>query len=252
MGISIAVVGKGGTGKTSISSLLIQQLSQKGAVLAIDADPASNLDMALGITVESTVGRVREDMAKEVKAGKFSPSISKPDYLQLKIQESLVETPKFDLLAMGRPEGPGCYCAANNMLRAAIDRISANYQYVVVDCEAGMEHVSRQTTRDIDILLIVSDPSLRGVTTAARMKELIKELRTHVGKVALVVNRVKGELSPELASAIKEAGLDLIVTIPDDPAISALDAAGKPVVELPDDSPLKQAVKEIVRKLDLE
>jgi len=252
MGISIAVVGKGGTGKTSISSLLIQQLSQKGAVLAIDADPASNLDMALGITVESTVGRVREDMAKEVKAGKFSPSISKPDYLQLKIQESLVETPKFDLLAMGRPEGPGCYCAANNMLRAAIDRISANYQYVVVDCEAGMEHVSRQTTRDIDILLIVSDPSLRGVTTAARMKELIKELRTHVGKVALVVNRVKGELSPELASAIKQAGLDLIVTIPDDPAISALDAAGKPVVELPDDSPLKQAVKEIVRKLDLE
>lgn len=252
MGVTTAVVGKGGTGKTSISALLIQRLSQKAAVLAIDADPASNLDMALGITVESTVGRVREDMAKEVKAGKFSPGISKPDYLQLKIQESLVESPRFDLLAMGRPEGPGCYCAANNMLRSAIDRISANYKYVVVDCEAGMEHVSRQTTRDIDILLIVSDPSLRGVTTAARMKELIKELRTHVGKIALVVNRVKGPLTPELAEAIERAGLDLIQTIPEDPALSALDARGKPVIELPEDSPLKVAVKEIAHKLNLE
>lgn len=251
MGVTIAVAGKGGTGKTSISALLIKLLSERGIVLAIDADPATNLNMALGLPLEETVGQVRENMAKEVKSGRFSPGISKPDYLEFKIRESLVESPGIDLLAMGRPEGPGCYCAANNMLRGSIDRLAKSYDYTVIDCEAGMEHLSRQTTRDVDILILVSDPTLRGITTAVRMKELIGELRTSVGKIALVVNRVRGPLSTEVSTAIREAGLDIVATINEDSQASELDARGAPLPELPESAPLKQGVKEIAQRLGL-
>ena len=248
---TIAIVGKGGTGKTTISALLIKLLTEKGVVLAIDGDPSSNLHMALGLPLEETVGGVREKMASAASKGRLEQGISRPEYMELKIQEALVESKNVDLLAMGRPEGPGCYCAANNMLRHSIDRLGSNYDYVVVDSEAGMEHISRQTTRDVDILLIVSDPTIRGISAAARMKELIGELRTHVGRVVLVVNRVKDGLPPQIEQAIKEAGLELIFVLPDDPAMAKLEIAGAPLTDLPPDSPLQQGVAAVTHRLGL-
>jgi CO dehydrogenase maturation factor len=252
---TVAIAGKGGTGKTSVAALLIKLLSQKGLVLAVDADPSTNLNQALGLPLDDskTVGRIREKMSEDVSKGRFSPSVSKPEYLFSKIVESLAESKGFDLLAMGRPEGPGCYCAPNEFLRAALDRLVKDYKYsyIVMDCEAGMEHISRQTTRDVDVLLIMSDPTIRGITVAARMKDLIGELRSNVGKVGLIVNRVRGELSPEIKKVIDESGLQVITLIPEDPDMAGLEMQGKPVTELPEKSPLLLKVKEIAEGLRL-
>lgn len=248
---TIAVAGKGGTGKTTVAALLTRLLSQRGIVLAIDADPSSNLNLALGLPLPSTIGEMREDMARKVKGGRFDAGISKPDYVELKVHESLVESERVDLLVMGRPEGPGCYCAANNMLRSSIDRLSANYDYVVIDNEAGMEHISRQTSRDIDLLIITTDPSIRGVTTAARIKELIKELRASIGRVVLAVNRVDDGLSPEIDKTIREADLEVIARLPTDPRLLQLETRGAPLSELPPDSPIVVAVSAMAKRLDL-
>ncbi len=251
MTITIAVAGKGGVGKTVISSLLIDTLSKKGVVLAIDADPSTNLNNALGLPLGTTVGKAREELTEDITRGRLSPAVSKQEVLDSRIRAALVESRKIDLLAMGRPEGPGCYCAANNMLRASIDRIAKNYDYVVIDSEAGMEHISRQTTRDIDFLLTISDPTIRGITAAARMKDLIKEMRAKAGKVYFVINRVKGDLSPELKQAVADFGLDLITIIPEDPNLEELETKGKPITGLPEISPLRSGVNQILDHLKI-
>jgi CO dehydrogenase maturation factor len=251
MSKTITVVGKGGVGKTAISSLIIDMLSKKGIVLAIDADPSTNLNDALGLPLNDTVGKAREDLTDDIQKGKIPPGVAKQDVLDMKIREALVESDKVDLLAMGRPEGPGCYCAANHMLRLSIDRMAKNYDYVVMDCEAGMEHISRQTTQNVDFLLIISDPTMRGITAAGRMKELIKEMRTSVGKVVMVVNRVKNGLPEEISKAVNGYGMDLVIAIPEDPDLSDLEIKGKPIIELGDNSPLRQGVKQILDKLGL-
>ena len=251
MTTTIAIAGKGGSGKTTIAALLIKLLSQKGTVLAIDADPATNLNLVLGLPLSDTVGKVREEMAAKVKARTMEPGMAKQDYLDMKISEALVESPQIDLLAMGRPEGAGCYCAANNMIRTCIDRLGKNYDHVVIDCEAGMEHISRQTTRDIDIMLLVSDLTVRGIFTAANMMALIKDLRTHVGRIFLIVNRASSPLPPKIAAMIGEASLQIIGLIPEDQKIKALEAEGTPLTELPPDSQLQKGVLEIAQKLGL-
>jgi len=252
---TIAIAGKGGTGKTVIAALLIKLLSQKGIVLAVDADPSTNLNQALGLPLDEkrTVGKIRERMTEDVSRGRLSHSIAKQEYLFGKILESLVESKGFDLLAMGRPEGPGCYCAPNEFLRVSLDQLvkSYKYSYIVMDCEAGMEHISRQTTRDIDVLLIMSDPTIRGITVAARIKELIKELRTKVGKICLVVNRVNDKLPPEIEKLVADFGLELIATISEDLYIAALEIKGTPLIDLPKDSPLQLRVKEVANLLQL-
>jgi len=248
---TIAVAGKGGVGKTAIAALLINRLSQKGTVLAIDADPSTNLNLALGLPLKETVGRLREDMTEDIGKGRLPSGVSKQELLDMKIRQALVESPKIDLLAMGRPEGPGCYCAANHMLRLSIDHLAKNYDYAVIDCEAGMEHISRQTTRDIDFLLVISDSTFRGIITAGRMKELMKELRTKVGETYLIVNRVKDGLPEEIKKTIDDFGLNLVTTIAEDPNIGALDEKGAPIIELPADSPLQKGVTEIAGKLGL-
>ncbi len=252
---TIAIAGKGGTGKTSVAALLIKLLSQKGLVLAVDADPSTNLNQALGLSLDdnNTVGRIREKMTEDVSKGRFSPTIAKQEYLFSKIMESLVESKGFDLLAMGRPEGPGCYCASNEFLRVSLDKLVKDYKYnyIVMDCEAGMEHISRQTTRDVDVLLIMSDPTIRGITTAVKMKDLIGELRSKIGRVGLIVNRVRGELSPEIKQAIDESGLQVIALIPEDPNMEALEMKGRPITELPQKSPLQLKVKEMIEGLGL-
>ena len=238
---TIAVAGKGGTGKTSVAALLIKVLSQKGLVMAVDADPSINLNQALGLPLDdrNTIGRIREKMTEDISMGRFSPTNSKPEYLYGRMVESLVESKCFDLLAMGRPEGPGCYCAPNEFLRVSLDKLVKDYKYnyIVMDCEAGMEHISRQTTRDVDVLLIMSDPTVRGVTVAARMKDLIRELRSNVGKVGLIVNRVKDGLSPEIKKVIDESGLQIIALIPEVLDTKGMEITGRPVTELPRNPP---------------
>ena len=252
---TIAMAGKGGVGKTTVAALLVKLLSQKGLILALDADPSTNLNQALGLPLDDsqTVGTIREKMTEDVSRGTLSPTIVKQEYLFGKIVESLAESKGFDLIAMGRPEGPGCYCASNRFLRTSLDKLVQDhkYDYIVMDCEAGLEHISRQTTRDIDVLLIMSDPTIRGITAAARMKKLIEELRSNVGKVGLIVNRVKGELSPEIERAIEESGLEVFALIPEEPDMSELEMKGKPVTDLPQESPLQLKVKEIVERLSL-
>lgn len=252
---TIAIAGKGGTGKTAVAALLIKLLSKKGLVLAVDADPSTNLNQALGLPLDEnrTVGRIREKMTEDVAKGRFSPSITKQDYMFGKMIESLVESKGFDLLAMGRPEGAGCYCAPNEFLRASLDRLVKDYKYnyIVMDCEAGMEHISRQTTRDIDVLLIMSDPTMRGIIAAVRMRDLIGELRTKVGRICLIVNRVKNGLPQEIKKVITDFGLQLIATIREDPYIADLEIKGTPFTELPQDSPLQAKVKEVANLLQL-
>jgi len=255
---TIAVAGKGGTGKTTIAALLIQYLieNRSGSILAIDADPSTNLNLALGVPVYETVGDIREEAIQEAQSGSSLGGMSKPDYLDLRIQQSLVEERQFDLLAMGRPEGPGCYCAANNMLRLSIDRLSKSYDYVIIDNEAGLEHLSRRTTRDVDLLLVVSDPTMRGIIAAARAAKLIHELKTRAGDIGLVVNRVSRDradelkLPPELQQAIAENGLKLVGLIPEDPMVGEYDARGLPLIELPRESQVRQAVEGIIKSLD--
>jgi CO dehydrogenase maturation factor len=238
MTTTIAVAGKGGTGKTTIAGLLVRRLAdrQAGAVLAIDADPASNLNAVLGLPLERTVGDIREDTSEKARANQLDPGIAKVDLLDYEINASVVEGRGLDLLAMGRPEGPGCYCAANTMLRTIVDRIAGSYSWVVIDNEAGLEHLSRRTTRDVDVLLIVSDPTVRGLTTAGRIVELIDELKTRVDSHYLIVNRAPAELGPELQQVIAERGLNLLAVIPEDPSVAAFDATGRALVELPADS----------------
>ena len=162
-----------------------------------------------------------------------------------------MEERSFDLLAMGRPEGPGCYCAANNILRTSVDRLSDAYDYVVIDNEAGLEHLSRRTTRDVDLLLLVSDPSLRGIIAAGRVAELVDELKTDVGDVYLIVNRVMGDTLPEpLMKAIEEHKLKLAGLIPADPAVNELDALGLPIVTLPDDAPIRRSLEAILKSVN--
>jgi len=250
---TIAVAGKGGTGKTTISALIIDYLarSKKGSILAIDADPSTNLNLALGVPLLDTVGDVREETATAVGGGAALGGMSKWDYLDFRINESIVEERAFDLLAMGRPEGPGCYCAANNILRTSVDRLSDAYDYVVIDNEAGLEHLSRRTTRDVDLLLLVSDPTLRGIIAAGRVAELVDELKTDVGETYLIVNRVNGETLPEpLNKAIEEHKLRLAGVIPTDPNVNELDAMGQAIVQLPEDAPSRQALDSILAALN--
>jgi CO dehydrogenase maturation factor len=248
MTITIAVAGKGGTGKTTLAGLLIRRLAeaQAGPILAIDADPASNLNTVLDLPLERTVGDVREETSEKARANLLEAGISKQDLLDYEINSSIVEGTDVDLMAMGRPEGPGCYCAANNMLRLIIDQIADSYPWVVIDNEAGLEHLSRRTTRDVDVLFIVSDATVRGITTAGRVAALLGELGTKVGKHYLVVNRAVHGLSPELRAAIEANGLDLLAVLPDDTLVAEYDAAGKPLVGLPADSPLSAALEPLV------
>jgi CO dehydrogenase maturation factor len=251
MTTTIAVAGKGGTGKTTLAGLIVRTLVERGSgpVLAIDADPSSNLNAVLGMGLERTVGDIREETVQQAKAGRLDAGVAKADLFDYEINACLEEGVGVDLLAMGRPEGPHCYCAANTMLRTVVDRIAASYAWVVMDTEAGLEHISRRTTRDVDLLLVVTDPTTRGATAAGRVAELVTELGTRVGTARLVVNRVDGDLPAGLAAAIAATGLEVASTIATDPLINEFDAVGRPLVELPDDDPTVVAVHDLVDAL---
>jgi CO dehydrogenase maturation factor len=248
--VIIAVSGKGGTGKTLVSSLLIKILSETGKdVLAIDADPDSNLPEALGLEIEKTVGDIREELKKDTAAGEIPLGMNKWDILDYKIMESVVESPEFDLLVMGRPEGSGCYCAVNNMLRKIIETLSSNYDFIVIDTEAGLEHLSRRTTQNVNIMLVVSDISKRGLLTAQRIGKLSSELDINFQKIFLILNRVKQENEDLIRKKAVETGLDVIGVIYDDAEVTEYDIEGKSLITLPVDSNPVKTISKIVSQI---
>jgi len=262
MTTTIALAGKGGVGKTTIAALVIKYLSQskQGSILAIDADPSSNLNMVLGLELEWTVGDIREDMLNQVQAslttggaamGSLPGGISKREYLDYQIRSSVSEGNRFDLIAMGRSEGPGCYCAVNHNLREVVDTISKHYRYVVIDNEAGMEHLSRRTTRDVDHLLIVSDPTQRGLVAASRIASFRKELDIRIENAYLILNRVPKPIPPELEDQINKLDVPLIGAVPNDIELTTYEFSGRPLVELGDESPIYQEISEIMQKIEL-
>lgn len=254
MGKTIAVAGKGGVGKTSITSLIIKALIESGArpILAIDADSNSNLHEVLGLQQPRSVGCVREDTRK---AGDDIPGgMTKDRFMEYQIQACLEETKDFDFLSMGRPEGPGCYCMANNILRDIISKLTSNYSFVIVDNEAGMEHLSRRTEENVDHLFIISDPAPRSLRTVGRIIELIDEMKDRVHKTHLVLSRVKGvvdELSETSRQEIGRLPFEPQAVIPFDDELVDLDLRGEPLTKIPGDAPAYQAVKQLLRTVGL-
>jgi CO dehydrogenase maturation factor len=249
MAYVIAFAGKGGTGKTTIAALTIRYLIEKKQkpVLAVDADSNSCLNEALGVAVHATIGKLREESLATVRSGAERPGgMSMEQLFDYQVQQSLIESKGFDLMVMGRPEGPGCYCAANNIIRKYTDQLSDKYHYVVMDNEAGMEHLSRRTTHKVDLLLVISDPTQKGIQTAKRINSLVDELQLEVNRRKLIVNRV----SEENFNKIKNSGIDIpfedVFNIPEDENIFHLDLEGKPVFDLPPDSVAVNKVFEIL------
>ena len=247
MSFSIALAGKGGTGKTTLSGMLIKYLVQndKVPVLAVDADSNANLNEVLGLEVHETLGNAREEMKKGIVPG----GMTKDVFMSMKLEQAVVESDGFDLIVMGQPEGSGCYCAANTLLTNFLDRLTTNYPYLVMDNEAGMEHISRLTTKNVDILLVVSDTSRRGLQAAFRINKLAQSLNIGVGKSFLVINQAKGEVSAKIMELVEKEGLELAGIIPEDDTIYDFDLDGKPTVDLPADSKSMRAAFTIFDKI---
>ncbi|MDI6889119.1 MAG: AAA family ATPase [Methanocellales archaeon] len=252
MGRVIAVSGKGGAGKTLLAALLVRKLVKTGhkSILAIDADPDSNLPDALGVFVESTIGDIREEFS--VEQSRLPPGYSKDAWLESKVFEIMVETPSFDVLVMGRPEGPGCYCAVNHILRKIIDSMTGGYDYAIIDAEAGLEHLSRRTTQNVDDMIVVTNGSLSGFNTAERIKNLANELRIKFKHLYLVVNRANSSHEKLILKRVGSIGLEFAGGIPEDANVAEYNLLGKSLLELPDDSPAVKAMDEIMEKLSMQ
>lgn len=249
MSISIAVAGKGGSGKTTTAALIIRYLIKNGAnpILAVDADPNANLGESLGLEVKETVGLMLDKFQKnkiEIPAG-----MTKEAYLEFNLNSLLVESKNLDLMTMGRGEGQDCYCYPNTILRKFIDRLTDSYSHIVMDNEAGMEHLSRGTTQDIDELMIISNHSVKGVRTVARIRELVKELKLRVKHESIIISMAPNRIDPFVVKELEDLGLKADAIIPQDEAIYQADLNKQSLLDLPDISPAVLAVNELMSKI---
>lgn len=251
----IAIAGKGGVGKTTLCGMLIQYLGErgKGPVLAVDADANSNLNEVLGVEVDMTLGDIREEIARaELSTSSPIPSgMTKADYAEFKFASALVEEDDYDLLVMGRTQGKGCYCYVNGLLQAQLTKFQNSYPFIVVDNEAGMEHISRGVLPGMDTAILVSDCSRRGIQAVGRIAKLIQECEMHPKTVGLIVNRApSGELNEGIKEEIELQGLQLLGVVPQDDTVYEYDCAGKPTSQIPADSQVKKAVYQIFDSLN--
>ena len=251
---TIAVAGKGGVGKTTTCGMMIDYLCKtgKGPLLVVDADANSNLNEVLGVEVETSIGAIREEMAQAELKGTVPAGMTKADYAEFKFNSALVEEDDYDMLVMGRTQGKGCYCYVNGVLKTQIDKYAKNYKHIVIDNEAGLEHVARGTLPHVDTMFLISDCSRRGVQAAARVAEMIGEMELKPGKMGIIINRApNGELDSGVKSEIEKHGLELLGVLPQDEAVYRCDCDGEPSSKLPQSNPVKQALKGIMQKLGI-
>ena len=252
---TIAVAGKGGVGKTTVCGMIIEALVKagKGPLLAVDADANSNLSEVLGVEVETTLGAIREEMAQAELRGDVIPkNMTKADYAEFRFNSALIEEDDFDMLVMGRTQGKGCYCFVNGVLKTQLDKYLGAYRYVVIDNEAGMEHIARGTLPKVETLLLVSDCSRRGIQAVGRIARMVEELKLRPDTMGLIVNRApNGVLNDGVKEEIAAQGLNLLGVLPQDEAVYEADCDGKPSAKLPDSSPMKQALSALLTNLSL-
>ncbi len=252
---TIAVAGKGGVGKTTTCGMIIDYLCKKkaGPVLVVDADANSNLNEVLGVEVETSLGDIREEMAQaELRGDAIPAGMTKADYAEFRFNSALIEEDDFDMLVMGRTQGKGCYCYVNGVLKTQIDKYAKNYRYLVMDNEAGLEHVARGTLPHVDTMLLISDCSRRGIQAVARLAEMIDELGLKPGQMGLIVNRAPGGVLDEGVKAeIEKHGLTLFGVLPHDEAVYRCDCDGEPTAKLPDSDPVKTALRDIMARLGI-
>ena len=251
---TIAVAGKGGVGKTTTCGMIIDYLCKKGQgpVLVVDADANSNLNEVLGVEVETSLGAIREEMAQAELKGGIPTGMTKADYAEFKFNSAIVEEDDFDMLVRGRTQGKGCYCFVNGVLKTQVDKYAKNYKYVVMDNEAGLEHVARGTLPHVDTMLLVSDCSRRGVQAAARVAEMIGEMNLNPGRMGLIVNRAPGGvLDDGVKAEIEKHKLNLLGVLPQDEGVYRCDCDGEPSAKLPDSNPVKTALKGIMQSIGL-
>ncbi len=251
---TIAVAGKGGVGKTTTCGMMIDYLCKKGngPLLVVDADANANLNEVLGVEVETTLGEIREDMAQAELKGSVPTGMTKAEYAEFKFNSALVEEDDFDMLVMGRTQGKGCYCYVNGVLKTQVDKYAKNYSYVVMDNEAGLEHVARGTLPHVDTMLLISDCSRRGIQAVARIAEMIQEMELKPGRMGLIVNRAPGGILEEgVKEEIAKHGLTLFGVLPQDESIYLCDCNGEPSAKLPENNPVKIALKGILQSLGL-
>ena len=251
---TIAVAGKGGVGKTTTCGMLIDYLCHKGngPVLVVDADANSNLNEVLGVEADVTLGTIQEEMAHAELKGTIPAGMTKADYAEFKFNSALIEEDDYDMLIMGRTQGKGCYCYVNGVLKTLVDKYAKNYQYIVMDNEAGLEHVARGTLPQVDTMLLISDCSRRGIQAAARVAEMIGEMELKPGKLGLIVNRAPGGVLDEgIQAEIEKHGLTLLGVLPQDEGVYRCDCEGKPSALLPESNPVKVALKGIMQSLGL-
>ena len=251
---TIAVAGKGGVGKTTTCGMIIDYLCSKkqGPVLVVDADANANLNEVLGVEVETSLGEIREEMARAEMKGTLPAGMTKADYADFKFSSAIIEEDDFDMLVMGRTQGKGCYCYVNGVLKSQVDKYAQNYSYIVMDNEAGLEHVARGTLPKVDTMLLISDCSRRGIQAAARVAEIVEEMEIKPGVMGLIVNRAPGgQLDAGVMEEIEKHGLKLLGVLPQDEGVYRCDCDGEPSAKLPDSNPVKAAVKKTMQSLGL-
>ena len=251
---TIAVAGKGGVGKTTTCGMMIDYLCKKGngPLLVVDADANANLNEVLGVEAETTLGEIREEMARAEMKGTIPAGMTKADYAEFKFNSALIEEDDFDMLVMGRTQGKGCYCYVNGVLKSQVDKYAKNYSYIVMDNEAGLEHVARGTLPHVDTMLLISDCSRRGIQAVARIAEMIDEMELKPGNMGLIVNRAPGGvLDDGIKEEIEKHGLNLLGVLPQDEAVYRCDCAGQPSAKLPQNNPVKEALAGILQSIGL-